>query len=50
MPELSKDQARASVEGALARLLDPQQHVDQLARYFASDYIQEVDDSRLTFL
>lgn len=37
MPELSKDPARALVEGALASLLDPQQDVDQLVRYFGSD-------------
>ena len=49
MPELSTEQARALIEGALASLLDPKQDADDLGRYFASDYIQEVDGKRLTF-
>jgi len=49
MSELSEDQARVLIEGAIASLLDPQQDADHLTRYFAPDYTQEVDGKRLTF-
>ncbi|HUB10593.1 MAG TPA: nuclear transport factor 2 family protein [Acetobacteraceae bacterium] len=49
MPELSNEEARALIEGALASLLDPQQDTNQFVRYFASDYVQEVDGKTLTF-
>lgn len=37
MPELSKDEAHALIEGAVASLLDPSQDVGNLGRYFAPD-------------
>jgi len=49
MPELSKDEARALIEGALASLLDPRQDVANLSRYFAPDYVQDVDGKRLDY-
>jgi ketosteroid isomerase-like protein len=49
MPELSKEQARALIENALASLLDPRQDAESLNRYFAHDYVQNVDGKRLDF-
>jgi ketosteroid isomerase-like protein len=49
MPELSKDEARALIEGAIASLLDPPQNVGNLSRYFAPDYVQDVDGKRLDY-
>src|SRR5262249_57541348 len=40
---------RALIENALASLLDPRQDAESLSRYFASDYIQDVDGKRLDF-
>ena len=49
MPELSKEEARALIEGALASLLDPRQDVGNLSRYFAPEYVQDVDGKRLDY-
>jgi ketosteroid isomerase-like protein len=49
MSELSREQARTLIEAALASLLDPQQDAESLSRYFAPDYIQDVDGKRLDF-
>ena len=49
MAELSRDEARALIEGALATLLDPQQDVGKLSCYFAPDYVQDVDGKRLDY-
>ena len=49
MPELSQKQARALIENAIASLLDPLQDAESLCRYFAPDYVQEVDGVRLDF-
>jgi len=49
MPMLSKDQARALIEGAVTSLLDPRQDAAALSRYFAPDYVQEVDGKRLDY-
>jgi ketosteroid isomerase-like protein len=49
MPGLSKEQARALIENALASLLDPRQDAESLDRYFAPDYVQDVDGKRLDF-
>jgi ketosteroid isomerase-like protein len=49
MAGLSKEAARALIESALASLLDPRQDAESLSRYFASDYIQDVDGKRLDF-
>jgi ketosteroid isomerase-like protein len=49
MPELSKEQARALIENALTSLLDPRQDAESLSRYFAPDYVQDVDGKRLDF-
>jgi len=47
MPGLSKDEGRALIENALASLLDPHQDAESLTRYFAPDYVQDVDGKRL---
>jgi ketosteroid isomerase-like protein len=49
MAELSRDEARALIEGALASLLNPREDVADLSRYFAPDYIQDVDGKRLDY-
>jgi ketosteroid isomerase-like protein len=49
MSGLSKEQARRLIEDAVASLLDPNQDADGLSRYFAPDYIQDVDGKRLDF-
>jgi len=49
MSELSKDEARALIEGAIESLLDPRREVGDLTRYFTSDYVQEVDGKRLDY-
>lgn len=49
MPELSKHEARALIEGAIASLLDPRQSVEHLSEYFAPDYVQDVDGKRLDY-
>jgi len=49
MAGLSKQQARALIESALASLLDPRQDAESLSRYFAPDYVQDVDGKRLDF-
>jgi ketosteroid isomerase-like protein len=49
MPELSKEEARALIEGAITSLLDPRQDVANLSRYFAPDYVQDVDGKRLDY-
>ena len=46
MPELSKKEARTLIEGAVASLLDPKQNAESLSRYFAPDYVQDVDGKR----
>ena len=49
MSNLSKDEARALIEGALASLLDPQQGAEELSRYFAPSYVQIVDGKSLDY-
>jgi ketosteroid isomerase-like protein len=49
MSGLSKEQARALIENAVASLLDPRQDAESLSRYFAPDYVQDVDGKRLDF-
>jgi ketosteroid isomerase-like protein len=49
MSGLSKKQARRLIENALASLLDPRQDAESLSRYFAPDYVQDVDGKRLDF-
>ena len=49
MDQLSKAEARALIENALASLLDPHQDAESLGRYFAPDYVQDVDGKRLDF-
>ncbi len=49
MLELSKEQARVLVQNAVASLLDPQQDTESLSRYFAPDYVQDVDGAHLDF-
>jgi ketosteroid isomerase-like protein len=49
MPGLSKEQGRTLIESALASLLDPQLDAEDLSRYFAPDYVQDVDGKRLDF-
>ena len=49
MSRLSKEQARALIENALASLLDPRQDAESLSRFFAADYVQDVDGKRLDF-
>ena len=47
MPQLSKEQARMLAEDILASLLDPRQAAESLDRYFALDYVQNVDGESL---
>lgn len=49
MSNLSKDEARALIENALASLLDPQQRAEDLSRYFAPNYVQIVDGKQLDY-
>jgi len=49
MSGLSKEQARRLIEDAMASLLDPKQDAESLSRYFAPDYVQDVDGKRLDF-
>src|SRR5271168_2133816 len=49
MSGLSKEQARRLIEDAVASLLDPKQDAESLSRYFAPNYVQDVDGKRLDF-
>jgi ketosteroid isomerase-like protein len=49
MTTLTKIEARALIEGALASLLDPGQPAEALARFFTPDYVQNVDGKQLDY-
>ena len=49
MTNLSKNEARTLIENAVTSLLDPQQDAAALSRYFAPDYVQDVDGKRLDY-
>jgi len=49
MTKLSKEEARTLIENAVSSMLDPQQDAATLSRYFASDYVQDVDGKRLDY-
>jgi ketosteroid isomerase-like protein len=46
---LTQHDARALLENALAALFDPKQDAASLSRFFAPDYVQDVDGKRLDY-
>jgi hypothetical protein len=49
MSDLTNEQARALLSAAFANLLDPEQDVEALSRFFSESCVQDVDGVRMDY-